>query len=146
LLTRPEIKNLRFFPESQTEPDDDTHFDFELVNNSDYSVVIGPIRFVLAPLSSNLSQFPGRVTSLEMRDPSKMVLFICDKVETKGLRVALPSKASAKLYGILTTKSGTTPNSAYPLKYDMRVTFDWEFSQVITTGDSMGTTNTIVDD
>ena len=143
MLNRPRIQNLRWFPENQTEPDDETSFDFEIFNDADNPVKVWYLRFNLAGGSKPV---PGSVTSLVKNFPNlpNDIAFYMGATLKKGGTIELAPKASMKLYGVLTTKNA--PGAAYPIKFTMQIMFDWEFTQPFEVAASGGAKNTIVDD
>lgn len=124
-IIRPRINNLRWFPESQTEPDDETSFDFDIVNDStEFAVVIRVVHFQLVPTAGGATPFPGYVRQLESRAPHDVspVTFFCQQL-SKGKEVRIDRLSSTKLYGVLLTSSAST--AKYPYAFSMKVSLTW---------------------
>lgn len=118
MLTYPEIEHLRWFPESQTKPDDVSYFDFEITNKStEYNIVITEFFCNLIPSESSTTKVPGRAIVNQMFVDQEY-----HPISPYGVTVYKGS--SRKFRGRL--KTTADPKIKYPYLFRMEVGFDWQ--------------------
>ena len=126
MIAKPRIVNLRWYPECQTEQDDDTTFDFEIWNeDSELDLSIHCIVFELLP-ASGTKVVPASVSSLEYKRPGGpvvKVVYTCQGDQFGVSTIVVPVGQSVKLNGNL--KTSTRPGVVYPFPFIMKVSLNW---------------------